>query len=276
MPFINGSEGAGEVVAVGPGVTDVKVGDRVGYTSAHDGYTAERMLPAERLVKLPDSISYEQAAGMMLKGMTVEYLMRRTFKVEKGTNVLIHAAAGGVGLIACQWANYLGANVIGTVGSKDKARARQGDRLSPHHPLPRGGLRAPVKDITDGELCDVVYDGVGKATFPASLDCIHPLGMWVTFGNASGSMPPFNMQPAAEGLAVLHAADARPLCRQARGPAVDRQQPVQRGGQRQGEDPGQPDLRAQGRRARRTRTSNPARPRGRRCLSPDGAYLKFR
>ncbi len=117
LPFVAGNEGAGEVTAVAPGVTEVKVGDRIGYVSALGSYAAERILPAARAVKLPDAISYEQAAGMMLKGMTVEYLLNRTFKVKKGMNVLIHAAAGGIGLIACQWANYLGANVIGTVGS---------------------------------------------------------------------------------------------------------------------------------------------------------------
>jgi len=121
LPFVSGNEAAGEVTAVGPGVTYLKVGDRVGYTSALGSYAAERILPAGRAVKLPDEISFEQAAAMMLKGMTAQYLLRRTYKVQKGDNVLIHAAAGGVGLIACQWANYLGANVIGTVGSKDKA-----------------------------------------------------------------------------------------------------------------------------------------------------------
>src|SRR5215471_6195459 len=115
LPFVSGNEGAGEVTAVGPGVTDIKVGDRIGYVSALGGYAAERNMPADRAVKLPDSISYEQAAAMMLKGMTVQYLLNRTFKVGKGMNVLVHAAAGGVGLILCQWANYLGANVIGTV-----------------------------------------------------------------------------------------------------------------------------------------------------------------
>ena len=143
MPFVIGNEGAGEVTAVGEGVTEIKVGDRVAYVTALGGYAAERILAADRAVKLPDQISYEQAAGMMLKGMTVQYLLRRTFKVEKGTSILIHAAAGGVGLIAGQWANHLGANVIGTVGSKDKALARQGQRLSPHDPLPRRGFRRP-------------------------------------------------------------------------------------------------------------------------------------
>jgi len=193
LPFVVGSEGAGEVVAVGPGVTDFKVGDRVAYTQAHNGYAAERLLPADRAVKLPASISYEQAAGMMLKGMTVQYLLRRTFKVEKGTRVLIHAAAGGVGQIACQWANYLGATVIGTVGSKSKAELAKAAGC--HHVINyrEEDFVAKVKEITGGALCDVVYDGVGKDTFPASLDCIRPLGMWVSFGNASGPVAAFNM-----------------------------------------------------------------------------------
>src|SRR5213080_2456719 len=160
LPFVSGNEGAGEAIAVGSGVTDVKVGDRGGYVSALGAYAAERVLPADRAVKLPDKISYEQAAGMMLKGMTVQYLLRRTYKVQEGDNVLIHAAAGGIGLIACQWANYFGAK---------------------------------VKEITDGKLCEVVYDGVGKATFPASLDCIKPLGMFVSFGSASGPIDAFNI-----------------------------------------------------------------------------------
>src|SRR6478735_8414835 len=120
MPFVSGNEGAGQITAVGPGVTDLKVGDRVAYVVALGGYAAERLLPAERAVKLPDNISYEQAAAMMLKGMTAQYLLNRTFKVKKGDIILVHAAAGGVGLILCQWANHLGATVIGTVGSKDK------------------------------------------------------------------------------------------------------------------------------------------------------------
>src|SRR5438477_9840045 len=121
LPFVSGNEGAGEVIAIGPGVTEFKVGDRVGYVSALGSYASERLMAADRAVRLPDKISYEQAAGMMLKGMTVQYLLRRTYRVQKGDSVLIHAAAGGIGLIACQWANHLGANVIGTAGSKDKA-----------------------------------------------------------------------------------------------------------------------------------------------------------
>jgi NADPH2:quinone reductase len=192
LPFIGGNEGAGEVVAVGPGVTDVKVGDRVGYTSALGSYAGERIMPADRLVKLPDNISYEQAAGMMLKGMTVEYLLHRTFKVQKGMNVLIHAAAGGIGLIACQWANYLGANVIGTVSSQSKADLAKANGC--HHAIVGyENFPAMVKEITGGKMCEVVYDGVGKATFPASLDCIKPLGMFASFGNASGSIEAFNI-----------------------------------------------------------------------------------
>jgi NADPH2:quinone reductase len=193
LPFIAGNEAAGEVVAVGSGVSDLKVGDRVGYTSALGSYAAERIMPADRVVKLPANISYEQAAGMMLKGMTVEYLLNRSFKVQKGMNVLIHAAAGGIGLIACQWANYLGANVIGTVGSKDKATLAMANGA--HHTIlyREVDFVAKVKEITNGKLCEVVYDGVGKATFPASLDCIKPLGMFVSFGNASGSIEAFNI-----------------------------------------------------------------------------------
>ena len=193
LPFVAGNEGAGEVIAVGPGVTEIKLGDRVGYVSALGGYAAERLIAADRAVKLPETISYEQAAGMMLKGMTVEYLLNRTFKVRGGMNVLIHAAAGGIGLIACQWANLLGANVIGTVGSKDKAALATANGC--HHTIlyREENFVAKVKEITGGKMCEVVYDGVGKDTFPASLDCIKPLGMFVSFGNASGSVEAFNI-----------------------------------------------------------------------------------
>jgi NADPH:quinone reductase len=193
LPFVAGNEGAGEVIAIGPGVTEFKVGDRVGYVVALGCYATERLVPADRAVKLPDSIGYEQAAGMMLKGMTVEYLVRRTFKIEKGMNVLMHAAAGGVGLILCQWANHLGANVIGTVGSKDKAELAKKNGC--HHTIlyRDEDFVARVKDITGGKLCNVVYDGIGKTTFPASLDCISPLGMFVSFGSASGQIDAFNI-----------------------------------------------------------------------------------
>ena len=193
LPFVVGNEAAGEVTAIGPGVTDFKVGDRVAYVVALGCYAAERLVPADRAIKLPANISYEQAAAMMLKGMTAEYLLRRTFKVEKGMNVLMHAAAGGVGLILCQWANHLGANVIGTVGSKDKAALAKANGC--HHTIlyRDEDFVARVKDITGGKLCEVVYDGVGKATFPASLDCLKPLGYFVSFGSASGQIDAFNI-----------------------------------------------------------------------------------
>lgn len=192
LPFVAGNEGAGDVVAVGDGVKDLKIGDRVAYVVTLGGYAEERLLPADRVIKLPAAISYEQAAGMMLKGMTVRYLLRRTFKVEKGTTLLLHAAAGGVGLIASQWARHLGATVIGTAGSKEKAALAKAHGC-PHVILYREeDFVARVKEITGGKLCDVVYDGVGKATFPASLDCLRPLGMFVSFGNASGPIEAFD------------------------------------------------------------------------------------
>jgi NADPH2:quinone reductase len=193
LPFVAGNEAAGEVTAVGQGVTDLKVGDRVAYVVALGCYAAERLVPADRAVKLPSNISYEQAAAMMLKGMTAEYLLRRTVKVEKGMNVLMHAAAGGVGLILCQWANHLGANVIGTVGSKDKAALAKANGC--HHTIlyRDEDFVARVKESTGGKLCEVVYDGIGKTTFPASLDCLRPLGMFVSFGSASGQIDAFNI-----------------------------------------------------------------------------------
>ena len=193
MPFVSGNEGAGQITEVGPGVTDLKVGDRVAYVVPLGGYSAERLLPAERAVKLPDNISYEQAAAMMLKGMTAQYLLNRTFKVKKGDIILVHAAAGGVGLILCQWANHLGATVIGTVGSKDKAELAK--KNGAHHTIlyRDEDFAARVKEITSGKLCDVVYDGIGNDTFPKSLDCIRPLGMFVSFGSASGPIKAFDI-----------------------------------------------------------------------------------
>ncbi len=193
MPFIAGNEGAGEIIAVGSGVSDLKVGDRVAYVAPLGGYAAERVLAADRAVKVPANISFEQAAGMMLKGMTAEYLVRRTFKVQKGMNVLVHAAAGGVGLLLCQWINHLGATVIGTVGSKEKAELAKANGA--HHTIlyRSEDFTAKVKEITGGNLCDVVYDGVGNDTFPASLDCIKPMGMFVSYGSASGPIKAFDI-----------------------------------------------------------------------------------
>jgi NADPH2:quinone reductase len=193
MPFVAGNEGAGEVIAVGPGVTDIKVGDRVAYVVPLGGYSAERLLPAERALKLPSAINYEQAASMMLKGMTVEYLVNRTYKVGKGTTVLMHAAAGGVGLILCQWAKHLGATVIGTVGSEEKAALAKKNGCDHTILYRKEDFAAKVKEITGGKLCDVVYDGIGKTTFPASLDCLRPMGYFVSFGSASGQIEAFNI-----------------------------------------------------------------------------------
>lgn len=192
LPLTLGMEGAGVIEAVGAGVTDLKVGDRVAYAAPPPGsYSEVRLAQADRLVKLPDGISFETAAAMMLKGMTVEYLIMRTFKVQPGMTVLWHAAAGGVGLIACQWLNALGVTVIGTVGSDAKAELAK--RHGCHHTInyARENFVERVKAITGGRGVPVVYDSVGKDTFAGSLDCLEPLGMFVSFGNASGAIPPF-------------------------------------------------------------------------------------
>lgn len=193
MPFVLGTEGAGEVLEVGPGVTDVKPGDRVAYASVIGAYAEERLISAERLVPLPDSIDYKTAAAMMLQGMTVQYLLRRTFEVKPGTVMLLHAAAGGIGLIASQWAKHLGATIIGTVGSEDKAALAKANGCTHVINYKTENFVERVKEITGGKGCEVVYDGVGKDTFPGSLDCLKPRGLWVSFGNASGPVPPFEM-----------------------------------------------------------------------------------
>ena len=191
LPFIAGNESAGEVIAVGPGVSDLKVGDRVAYVGALGGYAAERLVPADRAVKMPDNISYEQAAGMMLKGMTAQYLLKRTFAVQKGQTILWHAAAGGVGLIACQWARHLGATVIGTVGSDEKVALAKDNGCTHVLNTRSDNWVARVREITNGEGVPVVYDSVGKDTWDGSLDCLAVRGMMVSFGNASGAVPPF-------------------------------------------------------------------------------------
>jgi NADPH2:quinone reductase len=194
LPFVPGSEGAGEVVAVGPGVTDFKVGDRGAYAGALGSYADERVMPADRLVKLPDAIDYTTAAAMMLQGMTVRYLLRQTYKVVPGTTLLLHAAAGGIGLIAAQWARHLGAaTIIGTVGSQEKAKLAMEAGCTHVIDYKSEDFVKRTKEITNGLGVDVVYDGVGKDTFPGSLDCLKPLGLWVSFGNASGPVPPFEI-----------------------------------------------------------------------------------
>jgi len=192
-PFMPGGEAAGVVLKVGQGVSHVKEGDRVAYVVRNGAYCEQRLIAADQLVKLPDAIDFDVAAAIMLKGMTAEYLLRKTFKVKKGDTILFHAAAGGVGLIAGQWAKHIGATVIGTVGSAEKALlARQHgyDHIINYN---ERDFVAEVKEITKGELCQVVYDSVGKDTFEGSLDCVRRLGHIVSFGQSSGSVPPFNL-----------------------------------------------------------------------------------
>jgi NADPH:quinone reductase len=193
LPFVPGSEGAGEVVAVGPGVTDFKVGDRGAYAGAIGGYAEERVMPADRLVKLPDSIDYKTGAAMMLQGMTVRYLLRETYKVGKGTTMLLHAAAGGIGLIACQWARHLGTTIIGTVSTPQKAALAKEYGCTHVINYKTEDFVKRTKELTNGQGVDVVYDAVGKDTYPASLDCLKPLGLWVSFGNASGAITDFDL-----------------------------------------------------------------------------------
>lgn len=193
LPAVIGMEGAGDVAAVGPGVTGLAVGDRVAYAGVLGGYAEERLIAADRLVPLPDAISYETAAAAMLAGMTARYLLRETFRVGPETVLLFHAAAGGVGLIACQWARALGATLIGTVSTEEKAALARAHGAAHTIVTSREDFVARVAEITDGRGCDVVYDSVGKDTFPGSLACLKPRGLWVSFGNASGPVPPFDL-----------------------------------------------------------------------------------
>jgi NADPH:quinone reductase len=192
MPLIIGQEGAGTVTAVGAGVTLVQPGDRVAYAGPMGGYATDRVLPADRLVKLPDAISFETGAAMMLQGMTAQYLVRRTYQVKTGDTIVVHAAAGGVGLILTQWAHHLGATVIGVVSSEAKAALARAHGAA-YTVVGYTGLVAEVKKLTGGALVPVVYDSVGKDTWTASLDCLAPLGLMVSYGNASGPVPPFDL-----------------------------------------------------------------------------------
>ncbi|MBS1161333.1 MAG: Zinc-containing alcohol dehydrogenase superfamily [Proteobacteria bacterium] len=194
LPSGIGLEGAGVVAAVGAGVSEVAVGDRVAYAGGPIGAYAEvRNIPAHRLLKLPPGIAFETAAAMMLQGLTAAYLLRRTYRVQAGDTVLIHAAAGGVGLIACQWAKALGATVIGTVGSAAKAVLAAAHGCDHVINYATENFSQRVRDLTAGEGVAVVYDGVGKDTFMGSLDCLRPMGMMVTYGNASGPVPPLDL-----------------------------------------------------------------------------------
>lgn len=193
LPAVPGLEAAGVIEAVGAGVTDFREGDRVAYPAGPMGsYASHRLFPAARLVKLPDGVDFEAAAALMLKGATVECLVRRAFRVEAGQTILFHAAAGGVGLIACQWLKALGANVIGTVGSEEKAEIARAHGCTHTINYNTEDFVARVREITDGKGVPVVYDGVGRDTFMGSLDCLSRRGMMVSFGNATGPVAPFS------------------------------------------------------------------------------------
>lgn len=193
LPAVLGMEGAGDVVSAGPGVSEFAAGDRVAYAGVPGGYAEERVIAADRLVKLPDAIGYDTAAAAMLQGMTVSYLFRETYAVKPGTVLLFHAAAGGVGLIACQWAKALGATIIGTAGSDEKCALAKANGCTHVINYRRENFVARAGEITGGKLCDAVYDGIGKDTFQGSLDCLRPHGLMVSFGNASGPVPAFDL-----------------------------------------------------------------------------------
>ena len=200
LPTTIGMEAAGVVEAVGDGVDDLAAGDRIAYAGPPGAYSEARLMPAKRLVKLPDGVDDRQAAAMMLKGMTAEYLLHRTYPVKAGETILFHAAAGGVGTIACQWAKHLGATVIGTVGTREKAEIAAAHGCD--HPIVTSetDFVARVKEITGGAGVPVVYDSVGKDTFDRSLDCLSPFGLLALFGQSSGPVPPFDLgQLAGKG-----------------------------------------------------------------------------
>jgi NADPH2:quinone reductase len=198
VPFIPGNEGAGIVQTVGEGVSHIKPGDRVAYVGPLGAYAQERIIPADRLVVVPDGIDDKAAAGMMLKGMTAQYLLRQTFNVGPETTLLFHAAAGGVGLIAGQWAAHFGATVIGTAGSQDKVDLAKANGYQHVINYRTENFVERIKEITDGKGCDVVYDSVGKDTYPGSLECLKPRGLWVSFGQSSGPIQDFNLALLAQ------------------------------------------------------------------------------
>jgi NADPH2:quinone reductase len=203
LPFVPGMEGAGTVESVGSGVTHLKAGDRVAYAMSVGAYAEARLIAADRVVRLPDSIDDRTAAAMMLQGMTARYLIRDIYKVGPGDTILIHAAAGGVGLIVCQWAAALGATVIGTVSSDEKAALARANGC--HHPIvyTREDFQARLLEITGGEKLPVVYDSVGKDTFMKSLDCLRPRGIMVLFGASSGPVPPMDLSLLAQKGSLL-------------------------------------------------------------------------
>jgi NADPH2:quinone reductase len=203
MPLTIGMEGAGTVAAVGPGVTTVAPGDRVAYAGVIGGYATSRVIAADRLVKLPESIDFKTGAAMMLQGMTAQYLLRRTYRVKAGETILVYAAAGGVGLILCQWAKHLGAKVIGAVSTERKAELAHANGAE-HTIVGNASIPAEVKRLTGGAMVPVVYDSIGKDTFMTSLDCLAPLGLMVSYGNASGPVAPVDISLlAAKGSLYL-------------------------------------------------------------------------
>lgn len=198
IPFCPGAEAAGVVETVGAGVTTFDPGDRVAYVLPIGAYTTERVVPVEKLVAIPESVDDKTAAAMMLKGLTAQYLLRRTYDVKAGDTILFHAAAGGVGLIACQWAKHLGATVIGTVGSEEKAELAKANGCDHTILYRHENFADRVNEITSGKGVAVVYDSVGKDTYPASLDCLKPLGTWVSFGQSSGPIVDFDLALLAQ------------------------------------------------------------------------------
>jgi NADPH2:quinone reductase len=204
LPCVIGVEGAGVVEAVGDGVTAIKAGDRVGYAGPLGAYAQSRLAPADRMIPLPGWISDQQAAAMLLQGMTAQFLLRSTCRVEAGDTILVHAAAGGVGLMLCQWARHLGVTVIGTVSTDEKAGLARANGCTHAIVYSRENYVSRVKDLTDGVGVRVVYDGLGQATFMDSLDCLRPRGLMVVFGQASGPVPPIDLQVlAAKGSLFL-------------------------------------------------------------------------
>lgn len=193
LPYVPGSEGAGMVMAVGEKVEDFAVGDRVGYCLAQGTYAEEVVVAQDKVIRLPDELGFDLAAAVMLKGLTAQYLLRQTFKVGPDTVMLFHAAAGGVGQIACQWASALGATVIGTAGSQEKCELALTNGCSYVINYREEDFAARVAEISGGRMCDVVYDSVGRDTFPNSLDCLRKRGLWVSFGQSSGKVPPFDI-----------------------------------------------------------------------------------
>ena len=247
LPLILGMEGAGIVEAVGEGVTHLRVGDRAAYaTNVPGSYSQVRVMPAKTVCRLPDAIDFDTGAAMMLKGLTAQYLLKKTLPVQglqPGDHVLFHAAAGGVGLIACQWAKALGLQLIGTAGGAAKCALALEHGAAHVIDYTREDFVARVKDITGGKGVKVVYDSIGKDTFEGSLNCLRPFGLLASFGNASGPVPPFaHRQPGAQGLAVRDPADAVHPHRDARSHAGHGRRTVRCGGQAAGEDPHRPAL----------------------------------